>query len=83
MQLFPRIHSGMANSVDPDQTPPSGAVLSGSALTAYAILSESLVFEILGHLLYLLFLKGEKSIFQLMCNMQIQVLHGTAEDQEP
>ena len=50
MQLFPKIVSGMANSVDPDQTAPSGAVWSGSALFAYAILSETLVYEILGHL---------------------------------
>ena len=40
----------MANSVDPDQTAPSGAVWSGSALFAYAILSATLVYEILGHL---------------------------------
>ena len=43
----------MANSVDPEQTAPSGAVWSGSALFAYVILSETLVFELLGHLLYL------------------------------
>ena len=42
----------MTNSVEPDQTAPSGAVRSGSALFAYVILSVSLVFEILGHLLY-------------------------------
>ena len=42
----------MANSVDPDQTAPSGAVWSGSALFAYVILSETLVFEFLGHLRY-------------------------------
>ena len=40
MQLFLKTLSGMANSVDPDQT-------------AYAILSETLVYEVLGHLLYL------------------------------
>ena len=39
----------MANSVDPDQTAPSGAVWSGSALFAYAILSDTLVYEILRH----------------------------------
>ena len=44
----------MANSVEPDQTAPSGAVWSGSALFAYAILSATLVYEILGHLPYLL-----------------------------
>ena len=42
----------MANSEDPDQTAPSGAVWSGSALFAYGILSETLVLEILGHLPY-------------------------------
>ena len=42
--------SGMANSEDPDQTAPSGAVWSGSALFAYGILLVTLVFEILGHL---------------------------------
>ena len=50
MQLFLKVLSGMANSVDPDQTAPSGAVWSGSALLAYVILSDTLVFEILGHL---------------------------------
>ena len=38
----------MANSVDPDQTGPL-AVWSGSTLFAYAILSDTLVYEILGH----------------------------------
>ena len=33
---------GMANSVDPDQTAPKGAVWSGSALFAQAYLSENL-----------------------------------------
>ena len=51
-----KIISGMANSVDPDQTAPSGAVWSGSALFAlfaYVILSDTLkLFEILGHLPY-------------------------------
>ena len=52
MQLFLNILSGKANSADPDQTAPEGAVWSGSALFAYVILSDSLVFEILGHLPY-------------------------------
>ena len=43
----------MTNSVDPDQTAPSGAVWSGSALFAYVILSDTLVYKILGHLTYL------------------------------
>ena len=52
MQLFLEILSGMANSVDPDKTVPEVAVWSGSTLSANAILSAALVFEILGHLLY-------------------------------
>ena len=54
MQLFLKILSGIVNSVDPDQTAPasSGAVSSRSALFAYAILSVTLVYEILRHLLY-------------------------------
>ena len=35
MQLLLKICSGLANSVDPDQTAPSRAVRSGSALFAY------------------------------------------------
>ena len=42
----------MANSVDPDQSAPSGAVWSGSALFAYVFLSDTLVLEMLGHLPY-------------------------------
>ena len=42
----------MANSEDPDQTTPSGVVWSGSALFAFGILSETLVFESLGLLQY-------------------------------
>ena len=38
----------MANSVDPDQTAPSGAVWSGPTQFAYVILSDTLVFKILG-----------------------------------
>ena len=42
----------MANSVDPDQTAPEGAVWSRSTLFAYVILSDALLFEFLGYLLY-------------------------------
>ena len=42
----------MANSVNPDQTAPKGAVLSKSTLFAYVILSELLVDRILGQLSY-------------------------------
>ena len=47
-----KIHCEMTNSLDPDQTAPSGAVWFGSALFAYVILSDTLETEILGHLLY-------------------------------
>ena len=47
MWLYHRVTSpndadGMANSVDPDQTAPLGAVWSGSALFAQEYLSENL-----------------------------------------
>ena len=46
MWLYSRVMSpndadGMANSVDPDQTAPLGAVWSGSALFAKTCLSEN------------------------------------------
>ena len=50
--LFLKILSGMANIADPDQTTPSGAVCSGSALFAHAILLNTLVYKILGHLVH-------------------------------
>ena len=40
--MSPNDAGGMANSVDPDQTAPLGAVWSGSALFAQAYLSENL-----------------------------------------
>ena len=40
--LSPNDGDGLANSVDPDQTAPLGAVWSGSALFAQACLSENL-----------------------------------------
>ena len=40
--MSPNDADGMANSVDPDQTAPLGAVWSGSALIAQAYLSENL-----------------------------------------
>ena len=43
MLLFLKALSGMANSIDPDQTAPSGAVWSGSILFAYDILSATFV----------------------------------------
>ena len=52
MQLFLKILHGMANSADSDQTAPSGAVWSESALFAHAILLGTVVYEILGHLPY-------------------------------
>ena len=44
--------SGMTNGADPDQTTPEGAISSGSTLFACGILTETLVFLILGHLPY-------------------------------
>ena len=40
--MNPNDANGMANSVDPDQTAPLGAVWSGSALFAQTCLSENL-----------------------------------------
>ena len=50
MYFFLKILSGMAKVVDPDQTAPSEAALSGSALFAYAILSDHLMFENLAYM---------------------------------
>ena len=40
----------MANSIDPDQTGPEGAIWSESALFEYAILSDILKYKTSGHL---------------------------------
>ena len=40
--MHPKDAEGIANSVDPDQTAPVGAVWSGSALFAKTCLSENL-----------------------------------------
>ena len=40
--MHPKDREGIANSVDPDQTAPLGAVWSGSALFAQTYLSENL-----------------------------------------
>ena len=40
--MHPKDAEGIANSVDPDQTAPIGAVWSGSALFAQTCLSENL-----------------------------------------
>ena len=60
--MSPNDADGMANSVDPDQTAPLGAVWSGSALFAQAYLSENL-----GSLRYIS-LWSEFSIFMVMVN---------------
>ena len=49
----------------------SGAVWSGSALYAYAILSDTLVYEILGHLLYIIMLMKKKK------NLTLEFLYDT------
>ena len=59
----------MANSVDPDQTAPSGAVWSGSALFAHAILMGTLVYEILGHLPYLGYISKYESMVDFQMTM--------------
>ena len=41
--MCPKGADGMANSVDPDQTAPLGAVWSGSALFARTCLSENIM----------------------------------------
>ena len=46
MQMFLKTFSEIANSVDPDQTAPSGAVWSGSALFAYVSWLANLVYKI-------------------------------------
>ena len=47
-----KIFSGMAKSLDPDQTAPQGAVQCGFALFEYAIWSEILVYKMLERLSY-------------------------------
>ena len=54
MLLFHKILGGKANIVDPEQTVPEGAVWTGSALFACVIISEKLVYKILGHSLYII-----------------------------
>ena len=44
MHLFHKILDGKATSADQVQTAPSEAVWSGSALSAYAIVSDQLVY---------------------------------------
>ena len=50
MQLFLNIFCRIANSIDSDKTAPSALNGSESALFAHAILSETLVLEILEYL---------------------------------
>ena len=42
--LCPKDAEGMANSVDPDQTAPLGAVWSGSSMFSQQFLSQNLTF---------------------------------------
>ena len=48
--LFLKILSEKANSVDPEQTVPFRSCLIWVCTVSYIILSDTLVFEILGHL---------------------------------
>ena len=75
MWLYNRVMSpndadGMANSVDPDQTAPLGAVWSGSALFAQAYLSENL-----GSLRYSRFITP--SLFVMIIEEQSVFLYST------
>ena len=60
--MSPNDADGMANSVDPDQTAPKGAVWSGSALFAQAYLSENL-----GSLRYTINVSIVLLLFKLVC----------------
>ena len=68
--MSPNDADGMANSVDPDQTAPLGAVWSGSALFAQAYLSENL-----RSLRYEYFTDNTKATSEYqplsLCNLQI------------
>ena len=62
----------MANSVDPDQTAPLGAVWSGSALFAQACLSENLGSLASKILSFPASIKGKKSVMQQRICVPIQ-----------
>ena len=78
--MSPNDADGMANSVDPDQTAPLGAVWSGSALFAQAYLSENL-----GSLWYVpsvLKLGHWQTVqTQISCTDSDQLPHSAASDQ--
>ena len=64
----------MSNSVDPDQTAPSGAVRSGSALFAHVIFSDTLMFKILGHLPHCFACKDPSLIMWLSIGIALSYL---------
>ena len=66
MLLYLKIFNGMANIVDPDQTVPSEAVWYGSALFAYVIFLETLMYEILGHLPYFLLTNSFRLVMEII-----------------
>ena len=68
--MSPNDADGMANSVDPDQTAPLGAVWSGSALFAQTYLSENL-----GSLRYLILYNTNRRFRWGKQNMLSQVEH--------
>ena len=79
MQLFLKILSELANSVDPDQTAPSEAVWCESTLFAYVNLLDHLVFEILGHLRYpphIVTITTWLKYFYSYCKPQLNKLEG-------
>ena len=76
MWLYHRVMSpndadGIANSVDPDQTAPLGAVWSGSALFAQACLSEnlgSLWYIIASHKIYIIWASSRGNLSLVIFN---------------
>ena len=72
MLIGHKIHTGMANTADPDQTASLGAVWSGSALFTCAIWSETFMCEILGHLLYT---KGTGKLSLSICTVLSEPAH--------
>ena len=68
--MSPNDADGMANSVDPDQTAPLGAVWSGSALFAQAYLSENL-----GSLRYIIVLAFSEKRKMLKFVLKLQRWH--------
>ena len=68
------------NIADPDQTAPSGAVWSGSALFAYVILSEILVYKILGQLPEAVSIENVACLFNVFADCRMNTYVGIRKD---